>query len=229
FVVGVHHRGRSGSENDGWRLAVEIEEARVGRALPSTDDRLFAGDLGIATRDGLDDRMAAGNFRRLRVIADEAHDGGMILHPWVGRGRPGDLVDQASLDALMILYRHGADAALEQAVRGEGAWVAAGLETADDAGQRIDRAWINGVSDGRDPDRLKLGDGFGDRIAEIDAADAKIALLDAGRFPMDLDLEPDPADAGRLHREIAGLAGDSCVGVIAADDRVERAVAAHLL
>ena len=56
-----------------------------------------------------------------------------------------------------------------------------------------------------------------------------IALLDAGRLALDLDLEPDAADAGRLHREVAGLAGNAGVGFIASDDRVERAVAAHLL
>ena len=102
---------------------------------------------------------------------------------------------------------------LQQAVRREGARIAARLKTADDAGQRIDRARIERVGDGRDARGLEVGDRLRDLVAEVDAADAEIALLDAGRLAVDLDLEPDAADAGRLHREIAGLAGNAGVGV----------------
>ena len=113
----------------------------------------------------------------------------------------------------MILSGHGSDAALQQAIGGKGAGVIARLEAADDAGQRIDRAGIERMRDSRDAFGLEIGDRLGDLVAEIDAADAEIALLDAGGLAVDLDLEPDAPDAGRLHREIAGLAGNAGVGL----------------
>ena len=85
------------------------------------------------------------------------------------------------------------------------------------------------MRDGRDPLGFEIGDGLGDLVAEIDAAHALIPLLDARRLAVDLDLEPDAADASGLHREVAGLAGNAGVGLVAANDGVERAVAAHLL
>ena len=83
--------------------------------------------------------------------------------------------------------------------------------------------------DGGDAFGLERIDRLGDLVAELDAADALIAPLDAGRLALDFDLEPDAADAGRLHRKPAGLAGNAGVRLVAADDRIEGAMAADLL
>src|SRR5581483_6895596 len=58
---------------------------------------------------------------------------------------------------------------------------------------------------------------------------AEVTLLDTGRLALDVDLKPDTSDAGRLHEEVAGLAGDAGIGLVSADDCIKRAVAAHLL
>ena len=68
-----------------------------------------------------------------------------------------------------------------------------------------------------------------DLVTQIDPADAFVALLNAGRLAVNLDLEPDAADASRLDREIARLSGNAGVGLVTADDRIQRAVAADLL
>src|SRR5580693_7106866 len=85
------------------------------------------------------------------------------------------------------------------------------------------------MSYGRDTLGLQIRDRLGDLVAEIDAANAFVPLLDAGRLALNFNLEPDAADAGGLHGEIAGLARNAGVGFVAPDHRVEGAVAAHLL
>jgi hypothetical protein len=53
FVIGVHDSGRSGAEDDGWRVAVKIEEARVSGTLATADVRLLAMLLRNRISDGL--------------------------------------------------------------------------------------------------------------------------------------------------------------------------------
>src|SRR5262245_31505850 len=85
------------------------------------------------------------------------------------------------------------------------------------------------MRDCRDALGLEIGHCLRDLVAEIDSADTLVSLLDAGRLAVNLDLEPDAPDASRLHGEIAGLAGDTSVRLVAADHRIERAMAADLL
>ena len=108
----MHDSRRAGPENDGRRIAVEVEEARVRRALAAADHGRFAGDLGIGARDRIDDRMIARDLRRLSVVADEPDFWRMILHPGVRRGGARHLIDQALLDAFVVLAGNRADAAL---------------------------------------------------------------------------------------------------------------------
>src|SRR5205807_1504190 len=65
-------------------------------------------------------------------------------------------------------------------------------------------------------------------VAEIDSADALVALLNAGGLAADFDLEPDAANAGRLHGKPAGLSRNTRIRLVTADHRVERAMPAHL-
>src|SRR5262249_32659908 len=82
------------------------------------------------------------------------------------------------------------------------------------------------VSARRDPLGLEICDRLRDLVAELNSADALVALLNAGGFAVDFDLEPDPADACGLNREVAGLAGNAGVSLVATDHRIQRAVAA---
>src|SRR5262245_9710548 len=68
-----------------------------------------------------------------------------------------------------------------------------------------------------------------DLVAEFNRADTLIALLDAGRLALDVDLEPDAADAGGLHEQVTRFARDARVRLVAADDGVQGTVAADLL
>src|SRR5262245_51739022 len=115
----------------------------------------------------------------------------------------------------MVFARDRSDAPLEQAVRRKGARIIASLEAADDAWQGIDGARVKRVRDGCDALRFEIGDCLCDLVAEFDAADALIALLNSCGLAVDLDLEPDPADAGGLHRKVTRLARDSCIRHIA--------------
>jgi hypothetical protein len=57
----------------------------------------------------------------------------MILHPGIGCSGAGHLIDEALLDAFVVLAWNRAYAPLEQTVSREGARIAARLKTADDA------------------------------------------------------------------------------------------------
>src|SRR5262249_47993183 len=106
--------------------------------------------------------------------------------------------------------------------------IVAGGEAADNARKRIEGVGVERVRDRRNPLRLQISDRLRDLVAELNAADALVALLNSGRFAVDFDLEPDPADACRLNRQVAGLAGNAGVSLVATDHRIQRAVAAHL-
>src|SRR5215467_4139844 len=129
----------------------------------------------------------------------------------------------------MVLARHRRHAALERAGGGEGAGIVARLECAHHARQSVDRLWIKWVLHGRHSLVFERRNRLDDFIAKLDGADALIASLNAGRLALDVDLKPNAANAGGLHREAAGLAGNAGVSRVAANDRVERAMAANLL
>src|SRR5262249_9797640 len=183
-----------------WSIGVTIEKARIRRALPAADLGIAAGHRFVISADRFHDRVAPRNLRCLGVIADEPHLGRVLLHPGIlGRGAR-HLLDQAALDALVVLAGHRADAALEQAVHRKRARIIPGREAADDAGKRIERVGIERMRDGRYALGLEVGDRFDDLVAELDSADALVALLNARRLAVNLDLEPDAADACRLDR-----------------------------
>ena len=64
FVVGVHDRGRAGSEDHGRRVAVAVEEARVGGALTAADPGSLAGDLRVVLAHCLRRSDGCAGFRR---------------------------------------------------------------------------------------------------------------------------------------------------------------------
>src|SRR5262245_64818701 len=82
---------------------------------------------------------------------------------------------------------------------------------------------------GRNALRLEICDRLHDLIAEVDAADALVALLNARGLAVNLDLEPDAADACGLHREVASFSGYARIGLVAADHGIQRAMAADFL
>src|SRR6476661_8014281 len=84
------------------------------------------------------------------------------------------------------------------------------------------------MSDGCHALRLEIRNRLDDLVAELDPADSFIPFLNAGRLAVNLDLEPDTADAGRLHRQIAGFSGYAGISPVAADHRVQRPVSADL-
>src|SRR6516164_11153936 len=68
-----------------------------------------------------------------------------------------------------------------------------------------------------------------DLVAELDAADALIAALNARGLSVNFDLEPDTTNAGRLDCEAARFTGNASVCFVATDHGVKRAMAANLL
>src|SRR5713226_5884922 len=68
---------------------------------------------------------------------------------------------------------------------------------------------------------FQICDRFDDLVAELDSADALVTLLNTRWLAVDFYFEPDAADAGGLHRKTAGLTGNACVGLVAADHRVQ--------
>src|SRR5690606_3859202 len=112
---------------------------------------------------------------------------------------------------------------------GEGTGIVARLKAADDAGKRVYRAWVERVAHGRHAMILQFLHRLDDLVAELNGTDAEVALLDSRGLALDLDLEPDAPDAGRLHREIARFAGDAGIGSVASRNGVERAMAGDLL
>src|SRR6185437_98612 len=97
------------------------------------------------------------------------------------------------------------------------------------ARQRVDCLWVKRMLDRRYTLCFERFDRLGDFVPEFDAADALIAALNSCGFALNFDLEPYPADASRLHREAAGLAGNAGIGLVAADDGVERAMTTDFL
>ena len=168
-------------------------------------------------------------MRRLGVETDEAHLRRVILHPRVLRRGAGDLVDQAILDALVVFAGHRSDASLEQAGVGKGARIVAGGKAADDARQRVEGIGVERMRHVGHPPVLELLHGLADLHAEIDAADALVALLDAGGLAEDQNLEPDAPDTGRLNGQAAGFAGNAAIRLVAADHRIQCSVSAELL
>jgi hypothetical protein len=56
----MHDRSRTRAEDDGGSVRVQVEEARVGGALPAADLRIAPGDLLVILADGFDDGVARG-------------------------------------------------------------------------------------------------------------------------------------------------------------------------
>src|ERR1043166_1047185 len=129
----------------------------------------------------------------------------------------------------MVLAWHRRHAALERAGGRERAGIVARLECADHARQYVDRFWVKSVRHGRHSLLFERRNRLDDFIAELNGADALIASLNAGRLALNVDLKPNAANAGGLHRKAAGLAGNTGVSLVAANDGVERAMAADLL
>ena len=74
--------------------------------------------------------------------------------------------------------------------------VISGREASDDAGKRVEGVRIQGVRHGRNSLGLEVRDRFHDLVAEIDAADALVALLNARGLAVESQSQPDTADAG---------------------------------
>src|ERR1051326_1015803 len=129
----------------------------------------------------------------------------------------------------MVLARHRRHAAPERAGGRERAGIVARMECAHHARQCVDRLWVKWVRHGRHSLLFERRNRLDDFIAELNGADALIASLNAGRLALEVDLKPNAADTGGLHRKAAGLAGNASVSLVAANDRVERAMAANLL
>src|SRR5262249_8472849 len=123
----------------------------------------------------------------------------------------------------------GRHAALQQARRRERARKTAGVESADHARQCIEWLGIQRMLNCRDTLGFERFDRLGDLVAELDPADALVTPLDAGRLALNFDLEPDATDVCGLDGQPTGLAGDPGIRLVAANHRVERAVAADLL
>src|SRR5262245_53717768 len=222
----MHDRGRARTEDHRRGVRIAVEETRIRGALTATDLGVAAGNLLVVLGDGYHDGMIPRDFGRLRVVTHEAHLRRMKLHPRILGCRPGHLFYEALLHAFMVLSRNRTDAALQKAVGGECARIIAGGDAADNARKRIEGVGIEWVRDRRDPLCLEISDRLRDLVAELNSADALVALLNTGRFAVDFDLEPDSSDACRLNRQVAGLAGNAGVSLVATDHRIQRAVAA---
>src|SRR6185295_3599840 len=225
----MHDRSRTRAEDDGGSGGVQVEEARVGGALPAADLRIAPGDLLVILADGFDDGVASRILRGLRVIAHKPNFRRVKLHPGILGCRARNLIHKALLDPFVVLAGNGADAPFQKTVCRERTRIVAGGETSDDAWKRVERVRIQGVRYRRDPLRLKVRDRFHDLVAEFDAADPLVALLDTGGLAVNLDFEPDAADACGLHRQVARLAGNAGVSLVPADHRIQSAVTADFL
>src|SRR5262249_33592778 len=152
------------------------------------------------------DGMISWNFRGLRVVSHEPHLRRVQLHPGILRRRLRYPFHQAAFDAFVVLTRDRTHAAPQQAVDRKCARIISGREASDDARKRIEGVRIQRMRYRRDPLGLEIGDRLHNLVAEIDAADALVALLNTRGLAVNLDLEPDAADARGLHREVAGFA-----------------------
>src|SRR5690606_1631752 len=167
-------------------------------------------------------------LRCLGIIANEAHDRRMVLHPGILCGHCGNLVYKALLDALVILTGHGRHTALQQSGVREGARIIASLKAADHAGNGINRGGVERMPNGGDTLILKFLDGCCDLVTEIDRTDTLIALLNARWLSLDKNFEPDPSNTSRLDGKITGFPRNAGVGGITTDNRVERSVPTDL-
>src|SRR4029079_15450417 len=221
--------GRTRAEDNCRSVGVQVKEARVGGALAAADLRIAPGDLLVVLADGFDDRVASRNLRGLRVVAHKPDFRRVKLHPGILGCRARNLIHKALLDPFVVLAGNGADTPFQKTVGRERTRIVAGGETSDDAWKGVERVRIQGVRYRRDPFRLKVRDRFHDLVAEFDPADPLVALLDAGRLAVNLDFEPDAAAAGGLHRQVARLAGNARVSLVATDHRIQGAVTADFL
>src|SRR6202023_1947479 len=193
FVVRMHDGGGTGAEDDCRRAGIKIEKARIRGTLTAADLGLSASNLFVALANRRNDGMVARNLGGLGIVADKPYLGRMQLHPGVFGGGACNLFNQALLHALVVLPGHRADAAFEQAVRGEGARVIAGRKAPDNAGQRVERIRIERMRDGRDALGLEISNRLDDLVAELDSADALVTFLNAGGLAVNFDLEPNAA------------------------------------
>src|SRR5262249_61740953 len=97
LIVGVHHRRRTWSKDYRRRLAVKIEEASIGCALPPADLWIAPSNLLIVLAHHLDDRVIDRNLRCLRVVTYEANDRRVILHPRILRPKMCEVIHQRLL------------------------------------------------------------------------------------------------------------------------------------
>src|ERR1700751_538460 len=118
----------------------------------------------------------------------------------------------------MVFAWHRRHAALERAGGRERAGIVARLECAHHARQCVDRLWIKWVRQGRHSLLFERRNRLDDFIAKLNGAAALIASLNAGRLALDVDLKPNAANAGGLHRKVAGLTGNASVSLVAAND-----------
>src|SRR6185312_2391893 len=191
--------------------------------------RLAAGYFRIIFTHRFDDRMFDRNFGGLGVVTDEPYLRWMVFHPRIFCCGLRDMLNQAALHTFMILAGNRRHAALQETGGWKRTGKVAGMKRTDHARQSVDCLWVKRMLDRRDTLCLERFDRLGDFVPEFDAADALIAALNSCGFALNFDLEPDPADASRLHREAAGLAGNAGIGLVAADDGVERAMTTDFL
>src|SRR5215218_6334832 len=225
----MHDRRRTRAEDDGGSVGVQVEEARVGGPLPTADLRIAPGDLLVILPDVLAVAGASGILGGWRVLTDKPNFRRMQLHPGILGCRARNLIHKALLDPFVVLAGNRADAPFQKTVCRERTRIVAGGETSDDAWKRVERVRIQRMRYRRDPLRLKIRDRFHDLVAEFDAADPLVALLDAGGLAVNLDFEPDAADACGLHRQVARLAGNASVSFVPTDHRIQGAVTADFL
>src|SRR3982074_3599647 len=226
LVVRMHDGGRTRAEDDRGRVGIQVEEARISGALPAADLWIAPGDLLVVLADVFDEGVIPRYFRRLRVIPHEPHFRRVDLHPGILGRRARNLIHETLLHAFVVLAGDGADASLQKAVRGERAGIVARGKASDDARKRVERLRIQRGRYSRPPPVLQVRDRLHDFVAELDAADALVALLDTSGLAVNFDFEPDAADACGLHRQVAGFAGNACVSLVPADHRIQCAVTA---
>src|SRR5262249_57550266 len=138
----MHDRGRPRSEDHGRSVGIAVEETRIRCALTAADLGVAAGNLLVVLGDGFNDGMIPRDFGRLRIVPHEAHLRRVELHPRILGCRARHLLHKALLHAFVVFSWNRADAALQKAVDGEGAWIVAGGEAPDNARKLYDAVRI---------------------------------------------------------------------------------------